>query len=208
MLELVGTWGRRHVHDLADPFAELLEPQRPVVDRARQPEPVLDERSLSGDVTLVHAVELRDRHVRLVEHDKVVVGEIVEQGERCGAGVASVDVPGVVLDAAAKPHLAEHLEVVVGAHAQPFGFQELALPLEQREPLAELLLDRDDRPLHPLVGCDVVRRRERRVVDDVVLDDLAGERIEHADPLHLVAPPFDPVPAQLVRREDLQGVAA
>ena len=51
-----------------------------------------------------------------------------------------------------------------------------------------------------------MRRRERRVVDDVVLHDLAGQRVEHADPLHLVPPPLDPVAGLFVGREDLERV--
>ena len=144
--------------------------------------------------------------MRLVEDDEVVVGEVVEQRVRRGARAAPVDVARVVLDAAAEAHLAQHLEVVAGAHAQALGLEQLALRLEQREALVELLLDRDDRVLHPILGRHVVRRRERRVVDDVVLDDLARQRIEHADALDLVPPPLDPVPGLFVRREDLEGV--
>ena len=145
--------------------------------------------------------------MRLVEHDEEVVGEVVEQRERGRARAPAVDVPRVVLDAAAEAHLAEHLEVVVRAHPQALRLEELALPLEVGEPRLELILDRDDRALHPLLGRDVVRGRERRVIDDVVLHDLAGERVEHADPLDLVTPPLDPIPGLLVRREDLEGVA-
>ena len=145
--------------------------------------------------------------MRLVEHDQIVVGEIVEQGVGRGAGVAAVDVSRVVLDAAAEPHLAQHLEVVAGAHAQAFGLEQLALGVEQRQTLVELFLDRDDRALHAVVGRDVVGRRERRVIDDVVGDDLARQRVELADALDLVAPPLDPIAGLLVRREDLQGVA-
>jgi hypothetical protein len=116
-------------------------------------------------------------------------------------------VPRVVLDAAAEAHLAQHLQVVVRAHAETLGLEELALALELGEPLLQLLLDRHDRVLHPVLARDVVRRREDRVIDDVALHDLARERVEHADPLHLVAPPLDPVAGLLVGREDLDGVA-
>ena len=80
--QLVGARGGAHVDDLPDALAELVEPQRPVVDRAREAEPELDERRLARQVALVHAVELTERDVRLVEDHQVVVGEVVEQRER------------------------------------------------------------------------------------------------------------------------------
>ena len=41
--------------------------------------------------------------------------------------------------------LAQHLEVVGGAHAQPLRLEQLALLLELGEPLRELGLDAGDR---------------------------------------------------------------
>ena len=204
--ELVGAGRGRHVDDLLDLLHELLEPQRPVVHRARQAEPELDERLLARHVALVHPVDLRHRDVRLVDHAEPVVGEVVEQRVRRLTRCAAVDVARVVLDARAEPDLAEHLEVVVRAHPQALGLEELALALEQREPLVELLLDRDDGPLHPLVRGDVVRRREHRDLGEVS-EHLAGERVEPRDPLDRVAPPLDPDRGLLVRRDDLEGVA-
>ena len=61
---------------------ELVEAQRPVVDRERQPEAVRDERLLARAVALVHAADLRDGLVRLVDDDEEVAREVVEQRER------------------------------------------------------------------------------------------------------------------------------
>ena len=71
----------------------------------------------------------------------------------------------------------------------------------------QFLLDRHDRVLHAVLAGDVVRGRERRVIHDVVLHDLARGGIELTDPLHGVAPPFDPVAGLFVRWEDLERVA-
>ena len=61
---------------------ELVEAQRPVVERRRQPEAVLDERLLARAVALVHAADLRHRLVRLVDEEQEVVREVVEQRVR------------------------------------------------------------------------------------------------------------------------------
>ena len=144
--------------------------------------------------------------MRLVDHAEPVVREVVEQRVRRLTRCAAVDVARVVLDPGAEPDLAEHLEVVGRAHPQALGLQELALALEQREPVVELLLDRDDGPLHPLVRGDVVRRGEHRDLGEVS-EHLAGDRVEPRDPLDRVAPPLDPDRGLLVRGVDLEDVA-
>ena len=58
---------RRDQHHLPDAVEELVELQRPVVDRRRQPEAVVDQRRLAREVALVHAPDLRDRLVGLVD---------------------------------------------------------------------------------------------------------------------------------------------
>ena len=148
--QLVGTRRRRQVDRLPGALEELLPLQRPVVHRAGQPEAVVDQRPLAGHVALVHRADLRDRHVRLVEDEQEVLGEVVEQRVRRGALRPAVDVPRVVLDAGAEADLAHHLEVVGRPHPQPLRLEQLALPLHLGEPVGELDLDAGDRPLHPL----------------------------------------------------------
>ena len=48
--------------------------------------------------------------------------------------------------------LAQHLEVVGGAHAQPLRLEQLAVLLELGQPLGQLGLDALDRLHHALVG--------------------------------------------------------
>ena len=121
---------------------------------------MLDEHVLAAAVALVLAVQLRHGLVALVDDEQEVVGEVVEQRERRLAVVAAVDVHRVVLDAVAVADLGHHLEVVLGAHAQALGLEQLALGLEPRQPLLQLGLDLRHRPRHPLVAGDVVGGRE------------------------------------------------
>ncbi len=57
----------------------LVELQRPVVERAGQPEAVLDQRRLAAVVAGEHAAHLRHRDVRLVDEQQVIVGKEIEQ---------------------------------------------------------------------------------------------------------------------------------
>ena len=207
LVELVVARGRGEVDGLPDPVEELLPAQRPVVHRAGQPEAVVDEVALAGHVAFVHAADLRDGDVRLVDDDEVVLREVVEQAVRRGAAGAAVHVHRVVLDAGAGADLAHHLDVVRRAHPQPLRLEQLALPLERRELVVELELDALDRPLHPLRAGDVVGGRED--VELLVLGDhLAGDRVQRHQPLDLVAEELDADRVLLVDREDLEGVAA
>ena len=138
-LELAG--GRRHEHDLRRDAQELLEGLRAVVERARQAEAVLDERLLARAVALVHAADLRDRLVGLVDEADEVAREVVDQAVRALAGLAAVEDPRVVLDPRAVADLAQHLHVVLRALAQAVGLEQLALGLELRGALRELLAD-------------------------------------------------------------------
>ena len=167
---------------------------------------MLDEGLLPAAVALVLAVELGHRHVRLVDDDEEVVREVVDQRRGGRPGRPAVDVAGVVLDAVAETHLAQHLEVVVGAHPQALGLEELAFGLQDLEAVGELGLDPDHGPGHPVVGGDVVRRREHHQLLELA-EDLAGERVEAHESLHRVAEQLDPESALFVGREDVDGVA-
>ena len=82
---------------------ELLEGLRPVVERARQAEAVVDQRLLARAVALVHAADLRDGLVGLVDEADEVVGEVVEQAVGALARLAAVEDARVVLDPEQKP---------------------------------------------------------------------------------------------------------
>ena len=57
----------------------------------RQPEAVLDQRELARAVAVEHAADLRQRDVRLVDHDEEVRREVVEQAGRALARRAGRD---------------------------------------------------------------------------------------------------------------------
>ena len=121
---------------------------------------MLDEDVLAAAIAFELAVQLRDGDVALVDDEQEVVGEVVEQGEWGLSEIPPVDVHRVVLDAAAVADLSHHLQVVLGAHPQALGFQQLALALEAGEPLLQLGLDLDHRRGQPLGAGDVMRGGE------------------------------------------------
>ena len=207
LLVLVRPGRRGDVDRLVDVLLELLERQRPVVERGRQPEPEVDEDLLARPVVLVHADDLRDRHVRLVDDEQPVRREVVEQRPRPAAGLALAQVARVVLDARAVAELAQHLEVERRPLAEPRRLERPALGLHLPDPQLHLLLDPGDREAELVPGRHEVGGREHRQLL-ALGEQLAGERVQLRDPLDLVAEELDPDDDLRAGRSDLERVAA
>src|SRR5208337_3639335 len=186
----------------------FLEAQRPVVHAGGQAEAVFGQGRLAAVVAAVHAADLRDRHVALVDEHQRVVGQVFEQGRRRLARPAPGEISGIVLDAGAGAGRLEHFEVEYGALLEPLRLEQPALPIELVEPLLELLLDR--------LGRLQQRRARRHIVrigvdfdEFEVLRLLAGKRIEFGDCLDLVAEEADaPGAVLVVGGKNLDRVAA
>ena len=190
MLQLVAAGRRRHVEHLPHGGAELVEGQRPVVEGRGQAEAVLDERLLARAVAGIHAPDLRDGDVGLVDEDEGILGQVVHEGGRLGARLAAGQMPRVVLDAVAVADLPEHLHVEEGALLQPLRLQQPVARAEEGQPLPQLLVDIGDGAL------DLVGRR------DVVAGGIDAHRrhhpgggalqgIEGHDAIHAVAEELD-----------------
>ena len=186
---------------------ELVEVERPVVERRRQPEPELDQRLLPRAVAAVHAADLRYRDVTLVDHEEAVVGEVIEQRVGRVAGRATVQVSRVVLDPGAEAHLGEQLEVVLRPLLQPLRLEELPLVAQLVQTPLTLGADGHHGPLHHLVGRDVVAGGIDR--DPLELSHhLAAQRVDLAERLDRVAEELHPDGlGLLIGREDLHDVA-
>ena len=199
--------GGAHEDELRHLVEELVEAQRPVVERARQAEAVVDQLLLARLVALGHGADLRQRHVRLVDEAEEVVGEVVEQAVGRGARLLAEQDARVVLDAAAVAHLAQHLHVVLRALPQAVRLEDLAVLLEPGAALLHLAADLDEGALDGRVVGDEVRGR---VDGDVLrlLDDLAAHRVEADELLDLVAPELHADGGVLGGGPDLDGVAA
>ncbi|CRK52076.1 hypothetical protein RHCRD62_30740 [Rhodococcus sp. RD6.2] len=205
--QLVRAGCRGQVHRLPDPIRELLPGERPVVGGRREAEAVLDEVAFAGHVALVHRADLRHGHMRLVDDEEEVLGEVVDQGRGCRTRGTAVDVTRIVLDSRAEADLLDHLEVVIGAHPQPLRLQQLAPILQIGEALLELRLDVAHRALHPFRPRDVVGGREDAQRVDLP-DDVTGQRVQVVQGLDLVTEELDAHREFLVRRNDLHGVPA
>jgi hypothetical protein len=146
--------------------------------------------------------------VRLVDEADEVVWVVVDQAVRPLARRPPVEDARVVLDAVAEAHLAQHLHVVLRALTEAMRFEQLALGLELGTARVQLAADLLDRRLDRALAHVVVRGRPDGHVLEVVLDELAGERIEVLEALDLVAEQCGAVGGLGVGGEDLERFAA
>jgi hypothetical protein len=159
-------------------------------------------------VAAVHGRHLRHALVGLVHDQDEVLGHVVDQARRRLARLAVGKMPRVVLDAVAEAHLLEHLQVVERALLEALALEQLALPLQLRQALAQLLPDRVHGPMALVLGGDVVGAGVDAVVVELA-QDLATQGLDLANGLDLVAPVLDAHgPVFLVGGEDLDHVAA
>ena len=120
-LTLVVARRRRHVDAAWRTQFPFLELQRPVVQRRRQPESELDQRLLARTVALVHGADLRNGHMRFVDHQQRVGRQVVEQARRRLPRGAAGEIARVVLDAGAVADLLHHFHVIHRALLEPLG---------------------------------------------------------------------------------------
>ena len=100
--------------------------QRAVVHAGRQAETIFGQRRLAAEVTAIHAADLRDCHMALINKDQRVVGDVFEQGGRRFAGLAAGQIARIVLDAGAGAGGLQHFQIKLGALLQPLGLEQAA----------------------------------------------------------------------------------
>ena len=208
MRRLVRRRCRRHEHGLRHQRLELVEAKRTVVERARQPEAVVDEVLLAGPVAAVHAADLRHGHVTLVDDHQRALRHVVDERRRRFACEAPRQMARVVLDALAEPQLVEHLEIEARALFDALCLDELVLLLKLLDAFAHLDLDGLDRLQRRAARRDVVARRVHREARDL-RQDLPGQRIEERQRFDLVVEQREPQRRLgVLGRKDVDDVAA
>ena len=105
---------------------KFLKFQRAVVKGRRQAEAVFHQRFFAAVVTAEHAAHLRQHDMTLIDHQKEIIREIIQQRCRGRARRPAGQHGRVVLDALAHAHLLQHLHVVVGALLDALGLQQFA----------------------------------------------------------------------------------
>ena len=155
----------------------------------------------------MHAADLRDRHVALVDDAKHVLGKIIDQRKRRLTGLATVQMPRIVLDSIRESHGLEHLEVVVASLLQALRLKKFVLGLKLGDALLALFSDALESSFYLGLLSHVVRGRPYR--DGLVFaQDLAGNLIDLSNKLNLVAKELKAQRMLGIRRIDIDDIPA
>ena len=143
----------------------------------------------------------------LVDDRQRIRRQVIEKRRRRLAGLPPGEVPRVILDPVAVADLLDHLEIEHRSLVQSVRLEDLAFSLERAAISLQLRLDALDRPLGLLARRDEVGLGvDRHLV--VPPDRLAGQRVERDELVDLVAEQLDAKRGVLIRRTDLDDVAA
>ena len=129
-------------------YLKFVEIQRAIVHRAGQAETVLHQHRFARTVAGMHPADLRNRGVRLIDDQQIILREKIEQRGWARTGRATGDVAGVIFDAGAETHFLHHFQIVFGAHLDALGFEQFAVFLKPRDALAQFFADGQDGRLH------------------------------------------------------------
>ncbi len=196
-----------HINRRALELLEFLKIKGPVIHGARQPKPEIDQHGFTRAVTRVHAADLRDRNMRLIDHEQKVLRKKIQQCERARTRRAGAQMARIIFNAGAKTHLEHHLQIVLRAHFDALGLNELVVFLEPGDPVRQFFADAENGPFN------FVHRRHELFAGEhgytlQPFEQLAGERFEPADALHLFAEKLDAQGIFAIRGAQLHRVAA
>src|SRR4051812_21434855 len=183
LLALVVGRFSRYEYGLPNHRLELVEAQRPVVERRRKAKAVLDQVFLARAIALVHPAKLRDRDVALIDDHERIGRQVVDQRGRRLARLAAGQVARIVLDALAEAELGEHLQVEARALLDALRLDQPPGLLEEVDAAAQLRLDRLDGAQRGLARRDVVARGIHGEAHGRMVY-AAGERIKDLDLLY------------------------
>ena len=185
----------------------FLERARPVVDRTRQAEPVLDEGFLTTAIAGIHPADLRDGDVAFIDHAQEVRRKKVVQAIGPLARLAPGQVPRVILDALAGTDLFEHFEIVGSARLETLRFQQCSLDHQFGMAHGQFFADAGQGPFDGrLIDHKVLRRIDVQLV--VPAKDLASEGVDGRDLLDLIAEEYHADGTIIVRRPQIDHIAA
>ena len=180
---------------------------RPVVQRAGQAETVIYQHRLARAIALVHATNLRDCHVRFIQHEQIIVREEIKQRCRPRTRRPAGNVARIVFDAGAETHFLHHFQIVFRPHLNALRLQQPAVPLEPPDALAQFLADGEDGAFHFVAGGHELFRRENHVrLERFQL--VAGKRLEARQLFDVIAEKLHAQTVLATGGPDFHGIAA
>ena len=201
-------WRCADVNHLMDALLKLRKIERPIIQRRRQAESVVNQALFSRLVARVHRSHLRNRHVRLINNHQKILWKIIHQRIRCSPRFSAGPHARIVLNAAAKADFFHHFHIIARALLDALSFDKFLIFLEPCHALFHFFADFLYRCLHFVFRRDIVRCRiNRRVL--YLTHAFAGQRIDFADSLNFIPEKFHTICKRVgIYRPDFHGISA
>ena len=201
-------WRCADVNHLMDALLKLCKIERPIIQRRRQAESVVNQALFSRLVARVHRSHLRNRHVRFINNHQKILWKIIHQRIRCRPRFSAGQHARIVLNTAAKADFFHHFHIIARALLDALGFDKFLIFLEPCHALFHFFADFLYRCLHFVFRRDIVRCRiNRRVL--YLTHTFAGQRIDFADSLNFIPEKFHTICKRVgIYRPDFHGISA
>ena len=161
---------RTDVKRLVLQLLKFLKIQRAIIEGTWQSKSMLHQYRFSGAIAGEHAFDLWHGGVGLIDHQQEVFRKKIKQCARPRSRRTAVQVTGIILDAGTKPHLHHHFQIVLRAHSDALGLEQLLLFFQFCNPLTQLIANCLGGALDVLHWRDELLARE---------NNHTGQRLEH-----------------------------
>ena len=103
LYQLIFCRGSTDINHLFCHLLKFFKFQRAVVHCGRQSEPIFYQIDFTGTVASIHGANLRHAYMTFVNNQQKVIREEIEKAIRTGAGSATVEITGIILNAGTVP---------------------------------------------------------------------------------------------------------
>ena len=181
----------RHKKHLIDPLFKFFKIQRTVIFCRWKAESIVHQRRFSWLVAKIHTSYLWHRNVRLINHNQIVIPEVIHQGIRRLSRLQSGQMTGIVLNTGTKTGLFHHLQIKVRPFTDSLCLKKLVFTFKIRHLFFHFLFNGLRCLQDPLHWNNIMRCR---VQSNVVQfsSNLPGQYIHLRDPINLIPEEFHP----------------
>ena len=142
----------------------------------------------------------------LVDQHQEIVRKVIEQGSWLLTRFAISEVATIVFDPLHEASLLEHFQIVLSALTQALRLEQLAVRLKPLFTLLVLLSNPVNRLLNFLLRCCIVATRKDGKLRWLI-ENLASERVDMRNPIHLISKKFHPIGCFLSCWKDIDHIA-
>src|SRR5882762_1711814 len=208
--EFVRPGGRGYIQHLVHSVLEFFKGEWAIVQRGRHAEAVVHQGLFAGTIACVHASDLRNSLVRLIDEEQIILRHVIKQCRWSFARKTATEMARIIFDAVAIAYSAHHLDIKKGALGQALRFHKFSGALQFFLPPFELFIDGHDGALALLGGHDVMSLGIDGYAGQVFLPDahFTGERIDLTDRVNLLAPHLEAISVVFIGGINLDHVTA